>query len=387
MHVFTARINDPRTPGEPVLLHLKPDMEPQELTLELGEVSSITGTVATGGGEAASTMYVVCVPIEAGKDFATDLLAARSSRNRRTINSEGKYTFPVMAPGSYAMAVNFGGEIFDTQQIEHTGGTTTVNFSAQGPDTSECIICTVQPHTGQALNSPRFNLRDASGAHRGTLSAWKSGPNEFRLKVPAKEPQLPVELEVSDGNNGSGYVTLHTLAPQRISVELGPRAVLVLRFPGWESPNRNQLYARLYDTEGRSVVRRSLRNWVGDMLSVGSVPPGVLKLELTAGSGSSAVPLLTQQITVDEQGSIIVLHPPELYSVTLKLPDGERTQVLPRAVEFRHDIGADHATRFAHVERMRPSTRRLKLILRQSPALHFFLHFGWHTRIVREVPQ
>ncbi len=326
IHAFTARINDPRTPGPPSILHLKPGMGPQEITLELGEISSISGFVSTGDGGATSGLYVVCVPLDSGADAETTLEnARRQGTNRRSVNHEGRYTFPVMKPGDYAIAAFFGDTYFQPQKLQHGGGTSTVNFTVEGPDASECIVCTISVHDGSPLVTPRFSFRSADGMRNTSTSAWKAGENQYRVLLPRNQLPTPQDLVVTDGRNGSGSVTLHSLTPQSVSVSLEPHATLALRIAGTTHQN---IYAMLSDVHGKVVYRRHLNNWVGDILSIGSVPPGVMKLELSIGSGRSALPLVSQQITVAPEGSIIDVALPELYEVTFNMPEGERTQII-----------------------------------------------------------
>jgi hypothetical protein len=329
MHVFTAVINEPRTPGEPYLLHVKKDMPPQELTLKVGVVSRISGRVEFSEGKPMRGLYVVCVPLEPGVDMNVTLeTAVRANQGRSTVTSEGLFNYPVMPPGDYAMALTFSGAVIDPRQVSHAVGGTVVNFSLSPPDPSECIVCVVSTHDGRALGSPYFRIRSLDGNRSSTCMAWEMAPGEYRITPPKNPPPLPAELFVQDGTRGSATVPLASLGPQRISVEFGPQSTLVLRWGGSNQPDqRRNLTIALYDEQGRAVLTRSMGNWVGNIFALPNVPVGSLRMEISVGRGASGILLINQSVSVPVEGTIVELSPPPLYEVTITAPEGERTQL------------------------------------------------------------
>jgi hypothetical protein len=327
VHLFTVWISDTNTPGKPALLRVEAGMGPQELTLKLEPVTRVSGRVTCSEGSPPGDTHVVCTPLEPGVAVKVQLLEAiRNRKNLARVNL-GRYGFPGLAPGTYAMCVTIGGGVLEPQTVVHPGGSTAVDFSVSPPSAGECIVCVVKTHDGQPLVSPTFGVRARHNAPVRHFDAWELAPGEYRLTGIKGDVAPPAELVVEDRRRGKAVAPLNSLGPQRITIEFAQTALLLLRVQNWERTSKPGLYLEVRDDQDRVVASRGMDMHVDDFLSFSRVPIGAVRIDFSIRHGREVIPLSSQPATVVPDGTIAEVTPPKLYEVTITAPEGDPIMV------------------------------------------------------------
>lgn len=334
MHTFAARCSNPPLRSQTVLLRVDAGSGPHEVNLTIEEKGIIRGTVEFLGGELQSEVSVICVPLEGDADGDKELRAAlKMHGGLRSSRVDGHFTIGGAAAGRYIVAAHADSEVFATREINHDGSVSEVSLEITSPQ--EAITCIVSAPPGQSFGRLRFSIALPDGNTREWLQAWAIGAGEFRLALPKREFQPPVDLVAQHGT-AAARATLNYLGAQRVELAFAPTGAVVIDRAGWTVPAGTVRKVRILDEAGGVLANARDIGQSRDYMVISNAPLGRWRLEVRLNIRGDAIVEAVQDVEVTAEGTLVKPQLLELHKVELTF--GKSTSV-PVQITGKYALG------------------------------------------------